>query len=81
MSNRRCRGVRQHPEMASWRRNLSAGSRGSPCWRRSSLHRADPRFMVELREWVALKSLECQCLFATRFFEARDVLESADRQA
>ena len=30
---------------------------------------------------VALKSLECQCLFATRFFEAGDVLESADRQA
>jgi hypothetical protein len=27
------------------------------------------------------KSSEGQCLFATRFFEARDVLESADRQA
>src|SRR5271166_2265552 len=30
---------------------------------------------------VELKSLECQCLFAPRFFEARDVLESADRKA
>src|ERR1700756_56718 len=29
MSNRRCRGVRQHPEMASWRRNLSANSGGA----------------------------------------------------
>jgi hypothetical protein len=57
------------PEMTSQPIDLSAG--------------ISPRIGAapQLREWVALISLKCQCLFATRFFEARDVLEPADRQA